>query len=235
MGVPDWSQAALRELLANSLTHRDYAVPGVVHVRWQDATITIANPVDPRVTARPGAALAGLPQAPNALLVDAFRRAGIARRTGSGIGRAVADQLRLGLAAPRFDHADQRRVVAELPARPADLAFARFVVARDRLGQPLDRADLQLLTAVTQRGALRTADAAALLTTDRAQARVKLFGLLRTGLVTVHADGAGRTWQASTRLRQDLHDSALHVRAQLTSGQGSGMGVQQAAEASQGS
>ncbi|MCM3884424.1 hypothetical protein ND747_12265 [Frankia sp. R82] len=239
LGVPDWSEAALRELLTNALIHRDYAVPGVVYVRCGDSGIAITNPVDPAATARPGAALTGVPQAPNALLVDAFRRAGIAGRTGGGIGRAVADQLRLGLAAPRFDHPDARSVVAELPAQPADLAFARFVVARERLGHPLDRADLQLLTAVLHRAPLRTADAAALLTTDRGRARAKLFGLLCAGLVTVHSDASGRTWHPTAKLRSDLHDSATHVRAQLAparpDGGRSGTGVQQAAEAGQGS
>lgn len=214
--VPACSEQAFRELLTNALTHRDYTVPGVVHVRWGEDGIQIANPARLGVDPRPGTALSGLPVARNPLLVDAFRRAGIAQRTGRGVGRAIAEQLRHGLAAPRFERSTDRAVIALLPGDDPDLAFARYVVAREHLGQPLGRAHLQLLTALIHRHRLRTAEAAALLTTDRSHARATLFGLLRAGLVQVSGDSAGRTWQLTDQVRRDLRDSAAHVRDQLT-------------------
>jgi ATP-dependent DNA helicase RecG len=216
--VPAWSEQAFRELLTNALIHRDYAVPDVVHVRWGEGGIEITNPARPDAGSRPGTALAGLPGTPNPLLADAFRRAGIAQRAGLGIGRAIAAQLRHGLAGPRFERSTERTTVAVLPNDPPDLAFARYVVARERRGEPLGRAELQLLTAMLRRHRLRTAEAAALLTTDRTQARATLFGLLRAGLVRVDADGAGRTWLLTDQVRHDLRECAAHVRAQLTGG-----------------
>ncbi|WP_313949797.1 ATP-binding protein [Frankia sp. ACN1ag] len=212
--VPAFSEEAFRELVTNALTHRDYDVPGAVHVRWADDRIEITNPVAPAAGPPPGTALTGPPRPRNPLLADAFRRAGIAQRTGHGIGRAVADQLRHGLAAPRFGHPTERTIVATLPATPADLAFARYVAARERLGRPLGRADLQLVTALRQTHRLRTAQAAALLGVDRSQARAQLISLLHAGLVQVGGDGAGRTWHLTDQVHRDLRECAAHVRAQ---------------------
>ncbi|WP_248817075.1 ATP-binding protein [Frankia sp. AgB32] len=219
VAVPAWSEQAFLELLTNALVHRDYTVPGVVHVRWGDGGVEVSNPARPGTGVRPGAALEGLPEAPNPLLVDAFRRAGIAQRTGLGIGRAVAAQLRHGLAAPRFERSTDRTVIAVLPGEPADLAFARYVVARERHGEALGRAELQLVTAMLRGHRLRTAEAAALLTADRSRARSILFGLVRAGLVQVDADGAGRAWSLTDQLRHDLRACAAHVRAQRTGDQ----------------
>ncbi len=214
--VPAWSEQAFRELLTNALVHRDYTVPGVVHVRWREGGVEVSNPARPGAGARPGAALEGLPEAPNPLLADAFRRAGIARRTGLGVGRAVAAQLRHGLAAPRFERSTDRTVVAVLPNEPADLAFARYVVARERRGEALGRAELQLVTTMLRRHRLRTAEAAALLTADRSRARAILFGLVRVGIVQVAADGAGRTWSLTDQMRHDLSECATHVQGRRT-------------------
>ncbi|EIV93803.1 ATP-binding protein [Frankia sp. QA3] len=215
--VPAFSEQAFRELITNALTHRDYDVPGAVHVRWTDDRIEIANPVGPAAGPPPGTVLAGPPRPRNPLLVDAFRRAGIAQRTGHGISRAIADQLRHGLAAPRFDRPAERTVVAALPATPADLAFARYAAARERLGQPLGRAELQIVTALRHGHRLRTAQAAVLLTTDRSQARAHLIGLLQAGLVQVGGDSAGRTWHLTEQVRRELRECAEHVRAQTSS------------------
>jgi ATP-dependent DNA helicase RecG len=212
--VPACSEEAFRELVTNALTHRDYDVPGAVHVRWADDRIEITNPVAPATGPLPGTALAAPPRPRNPLLTDAFRRAGIAQRTGHGIGRAIADQLRHGLAAPHFDHPAERTIVATLPATPADLAFARYVAARERLGRPLGRAELQLVTALRRTPGLRTAQAAALLGVDRSQARTHLIGLLHTGLVHVGGDSAGRTWHLTDQVHRDLRECAAHVRTQ---------------------
>ncbi|MCM3921508.1 hypothetical protein ND748_07480 [Frankia sp. AiPs1] len=212
--VPAFSEEAFRELVTNALTHRDYDVPGAVHVRWADDRLEITNPVAPAAGPLPGTALAGPPGPRNPLLADAFRRAGIAQRTGHGIGRAIADQLRHGLAAPHFDHPAERTVVATLPATPADLAFARYVAARERLGRPLGRAELQLLTGLRRTPRLRTAQAAALLGVDRSRARAHLIGLLHAGLVQVGSDGAGRTWHLTDQVHRDLRECAAHVRTQ---------------------
>ncbi|CAJ60111.1 conserved hypothetical protein [Frankia alni ACN14a] len=216
--VPAFSEQAFRELITNALTHRDYEVPGAVHVRWADDRIEITNPVAPGAGGPPAAALAGPPRPRNPLLADAFRRAGIAQRTGHGISRAVADQLRHGLAAPHFDHPAERTIVATLPAVPADLAFARYVAARERLGRPLGRADLQLITALRQTPRLRTAQAATLLGVDRSQARAHLIRLLHAGLVQVGGDSAGRTWHLTDQVHRDLRECAAHVRAQTAVG-----------------
>jgi len=44
VGVPDYSERALREAVANALIHRDYSRLGAVHIQWHDDRIEISNP-----------------------------------------------------------------------------------------------------------------------------------------------------------------------------------------------
>ncbi|MCL9796404.1 transcriptional regulator, partial [Frankia sp. AgKG'84/4] len=53
VAVPTWSEQAFRELLTNALVHRDYAVPGVVHVRWREGAVEVSNPARPGTGTRP--------------------------------------------------------------------------------------------------------------------------------------------------------------------------------------
>ncbi|MGH3873548.1 MAG: ATP-binding protein [Pseudonocardiaceae bacterium] len=63
--------------------------------------------------------LVAAPQPRSPLLADAFKRTGLVERTGRGINRMFAEQLRVGRPAPDYGRSTDRQVVAVLPGGPA--------------------------------------------------------------------------------------------------------------------
>ncbi|WP_428842138.1 ATP-binding protein [Prauserella muralis] len=54
----------------------------------------------------------------NGLLADAFKRTGIVERTGRGINRMFAEQLRVGRPAPDYGRTTDQQVAAIVPGGP---------------------------------------------------------------------------------------------------------------------
>ncbi|MEX5636750.1 ATP-binding protein [Parafrankia sp. FMc2] len=222
-GVPAYSEQAFRELLANALVHRDYGVTGAVHVQWTSEGIEISSPGgfagsgspgDPPAsrTAAPG--LLSPPPVPRSpLLADAFRRAGITDRSGRGIRRAHAAQLRSGLAAPDLRRSTADGVVAVLPTQPADLTFALFALGRAAAGSPLELPDLIVLSTALRDRALRTAEVATLFGCDKDRARQHLSGMLARGLMEIGGDRGTRVWLPSAQVRRALREATAQLRA----------------------
>ena len=59
---------------------------------------------------------------------DAFKRAGLAERTGRGVSRMYSALLRVGRDGPDFSKSSDRLVCVELPTTQADLAMTRFIL-----------------------------------------------------------------------------------------------------------
>ncbi|MGV8174809.1 MAG: ATP-binding protein [Methanothrix sp.] len=100
IGIPDYSEHALREGLANALIHRDYSRLGAVHVQWHEDRIEISNPGGFPEGVRLDNLLVTPPRPRNPSLADAFKRAGIVERTARGIDTIFFEQLRSGRPAP---------------------------------------------------------------------------------------------------------------------------------------
>jgi ATP-dependent DNA helicase RecG len=80
VGVPDYSERALREALANALIHRDYQRLGAVHFQWHPDRIEVSSPGGFPEGVRLDNLLVTAPRPRNPLLADAFKRAGIVER-----------------------------------------------------------------------------------------------------------------------------------------------------------
>ena len=100
--VPMVDMAAFREAVANALIHRDYHRLGAVHVRLDDAGLTVSNPgglVD-------GVTLANLlttePRPRNRTLADAMKRVGVVERSGRGVDKIFRGLLKFGRPAPDY-------------------------------------------------------------------------------------------------------------------------------------
>lgn len=111
VGVPEYSERAFREAVANALIHRDYTRLGAVHIQWYDDHLVISNPGGFPEGVRLDNILVTPPRPRNPLLADAFKRAGIVERTGRGVDIIFTEQLRTGRPAPSYarSHADGRR------------------------------------------------------------------------------------------------------------------------------
>jgi ATP-dependent DNA helicase RecG len=151
--VPNVDRSAFREALVNALTHRDYTQIGAVHVQWHTRELVISNP---------GGFVAGVtvenllsvpPRPRNPRLADAFKRLGLAERTGRGVDKIFAGLLRFGRRAPDYGSSNSSTVVVRLSCAEADLAFLRMVVeAERRSGASLPVEALLVLGALRDQG-----------------------------------------------------------------------------------
>ncbi|OAA25218.1 ATP-dependent DNA helicase RecG [Frankia sp. EI5c] len=212
ISVPAYSETAYREALANALIHRDYTARGAVHVQWQDDQLEISNPGGFPGDITVDNFLIAPPRPRNPRIADAFKRAGIVERTGRGINRIFAEQLRFGHSPPDYARSTQESVVVVLPGGEADLPLIRYVVEQERQGQPLTLPDLQIVTELLHQGRLRTGEVAAVLQVGEAEARRQLARMVTRGLVAERGGGKGRTWHLAAAVYRELREPAAYVR-----------------------
>jgi ATP-dependent DNA helicase RecG len=212
VGVPDYSERALREATANALIHRDYHRLGAVHFQWHDDRIEISNPGGFPEGVRLDNLLVTAPRPRNPLLADVFKRAGIVERTARGIDTIFYEQLRNGRPAPSYARSDDTTVAVVLPGGQANLDFIRLTVEEGQAGRVLGLDELLVLNSLWQERALTTEDAARLVQKPETEARTALHRLLEAGLVEERGVKKGRTWHLSAAIYQYLGEKAAYVR-----------------------
>lgn len=183
IGIPNYSERAFREGVANALIHRDYIRLGAVHVQWHQDHIEISNPGGFPEGVRLENLLATQPRPRNPLLADAFKRAGLVEKTARGIDTIFFEQLRNGRPVPSYERSTEVGVVLVLPGGKADLGFARFVAEEGEAGRPLALDDLLLLSSLRAAHRMTIAEAAAVLQKPAREARDRLDHLVEAGLV----------------------------------------------------
>jgi ATP-dependent DNA helicase RecG len=211
--VPTFDKRSFREALVNALTHRDYTRLGACHVRWESDGLTISSPggfVE-------GVSLKNLlvvePKPRNPLLADAFKRIGLAERTGRGVDLIFQGPLRYGRPEPDYSRSDSSQVVVRFSSASADLDFLRMILEieeRTNTAIPIDalivlsrlrrerRMDIHLLASAIQK--------------DDSTARAVLERLMEIGLVEAHGVKKGRTYTLSARVYQRLNQKAGYIR-----------------------
>lgn len=190
--LPTVTAATVRECVANALVHRDYTIRDKVTARVDGGGMRVTSPGGlPR-----GISLANLldeTRARSTALADAFRRVGYVERTGRGVPRMYAEQLRNGRPAPDYAGTTFDRVSVTFPADGADLELALFFHEWEAGGRvPLQARELQAIRAVRD---LRDP------TTDELSERLRLSGdatreitrrLSDLGCVEIRGRGPGR-------------------------------------------
>jgi ATP-dependent DNA helicase RecG len=214
VGVPDYSERAFREAVANALIHRDYTRLGAVHIQWHDDRIEISNPGGFPEGVHLNNILVTPPRPRNPLLADAFKRAGLVERTGRGIDIIFTEQLRYGRPTPSYERSTPADVVLVLPGGRANLAFVRLVVEENQAGRLLRLDELLLLNALWQERSLTAAQAARLLQKSDADARAVLERLVEAGLVEGRGERRARTYHlsAATYRRQGMPSAYVRQR-----------------------
>ena len=180
--VPEYSDKAFREGLANAFVHREYrGFASPVRVQWHSDRIEISNrggfPLgvhpDTRIAncevrsageggllgIHPANLLRALPRSRNPLLADAFRRIGIVECTGLGIDTIFVEQLRTGHTPPSYEKSTADDTVLELRSGEINPGFVRFVAERYRDGDPLSQNELLLLSAFRSKRNMTVSDA----------------------------------------------------------------------------
>ena len=212
VGVPDYSERALREALANALIHRDYQRLGAMHFQWHPERIEISSPGGFPEGVRLDNLLVTAPRPRNPLLADAFKRAGIVERTARGIDTIFYEQLRNGRPAPSYARSDSTGVVVVIPGGEANLEFVRLLVTEAQRGLMLGLNELLILNALWQERDMETAAAARLIQKPDAERRAALHRLVEAGLVEERGQKKGRTWHLSAAAYRALGDKAAYVR-----------------------
>lgn len=213
VAVSTYSPTAFREALANALIHRDYTRRGAVHVQWTEDQLEISSPGGFPPGVRLDNLLVTPPHPRSPLLADAFKRAGLVERTGRGINRMFAEQLRLGRPAPDYGRSSADHVVAVLPGGAANLALTRWVLEQEaRQGVPLSLADLQVLTELLRDRRATTTELAAVLQRSDGETRVVLSTMVERGWVQARGEGKGRSWHLSAAVFRAIDAPAGYVR-----------------------
>src|SRR3990172_3659086 len=158
VGVPDYSERALREALANALIHRDYQRLGAVHFQWHPDRIEISSPGGFPEGVRLDNLLVTPPRPRNPLLADAFKRAGIVERTARGIDNIFIEQLRNGRPAPSYEASTEASVTLTLSGGATNLEFVRMVVEEGQAGREVGLNDLLVLNQLQHDRHLATSD-----------------------------------------------------------------------------
>ncbi len=211
--IPSVEPHAFREALVNALTHRDYARLGAVHVQWLDDALEIGSPGGFIEGVSADNLLVVQPHPRNPLLADAFKRLGLAERTGRGVDRIFEGLLRTGRKPPDYRRSDATAVVVRLPIGDADLAFVRMVVEAERTRGKLMPIDaLLVLGAVRDSGRIDAARAAEASQRSEDEARTTLRALVEAGLVEAHGQTRGRTYTLSSKVYRSLGNPAAYVR-----------------------
>ena len=214
LGLPLYSEIAVRELIANALVHRDYSINGQVRVAVEGSqALSVSNPGGFPDGITIHNLLTAPPHARNPLIADAFKRAGLVERTGRGVNRAYRNQLALGRPRPDYSRSTQAWVEARLPAGPTDNELAVFVAASARNGRPLDLQTLQVLHEVRAESRVTSARAGELLHVGTDDARSVLNSLVERGLLEPRGEGRGRTYHLAAALYREIGESAAYVRA----------------------
>ena len=211
--VPLVDLAAYREAVANALIHRDYHHLGAVHVRLDDAGLTVSNPgglVD-------GVTLANLlttePRPRNRALADAMKRIGVVERSGRGVDTIYRGMLKFGRPAPDYSRTGAASVVVRLPTDAADLEFRRLVVEEERRRNsqlPID--SLIALAALRELKRVSADELAGRIQRDAASAKQTLEALTEAGLVEAHGSARGRSYTLSAAVYQAAGDKAGYTR-----------------------
>lgn len=212
IGLPRYSQVAVRELVANALVHRDYSLNGQVRVAIEATTLSVSNPggfpdgitIDNLLTAPP--------QARNPLIADAFKRAGLVERTGRGVNRVYRHQLAIGRPQPGYSRSTRAWVEARVAAGTADRELAAFAAAAARDNNALNLQTLQVLHEVRAESRITSVRAGELLHITPEGARSVLNELVERGLLETRGEGRGRTYHLAAELYRHMGEPAAYVR-----------------------
>lgn len=211
--VSTYSETAFREALANALIHRDYTRRGAVHVQLSEEQLEISSPGGFPSGVRLDNLLVTAPHPRSPLLADAFNRTGLVERTGRGINRMFAEQLRVGRPAPDYGRSTDEQVVAVLPGGTANLSMTRWVVEQEsQQGAPLGLPELQVLSELMRERRAKTSALAHVLQRTDAETRNLLARMVERGWVEARGEGKGRTWHLSAAVYRVLEAAPGYVR-----------------------
>ena len=124
--LADLPDTAVREAVINAVMHRDYRVPGEIHVEHAPTRLAVTSPGPFVSGVTADNVLTTSPRARNPNLANAVRTLDLAEAAGVGVDRMYAAMARVGHQPPVYD-ADLQRVRVTLLGGAPNAYVARFV------------------------------------------------------------------------------------------------------------
>lgn len=224
VAVPTLDRSAFREALVNALSHRDYTRLGAVHVRFEmkpgeGGTLGRGGQL---VVSNPGGFVDGVsqenilvtePRPRNPTLADAFKRIGLAEKTGRGVDLIYKGLLRYGRPSPDWSGTTPSTVAVRLDCGEADLAFLRLVIEEEQRGRaPMPIDTLIVLSRLRTARRLDIAELGAAIQKSPVAARTVVERMVEAGMVVAHGVKKGRTYTLSADLYRRMGQQAGYIR-----------------------
>lgn len=215
IGIPRIPPIAVRESIANALTHRDYAELGPINVQLSESAFRVASPGGFPA----GITLATLledsrPRSP--ILAEVFKRAGVVDRAGRGVSQMYQQLLRAGRGEPDYSASSGSAVIVTTPTSAADLEMVRFIVEfEDEKGSVLNLHQLRVLHELKLAGPQTAAELVEGLHESTAVIRAQLARLAAEGLVEPRGGGRARRYHLTAAFYR-LAEATQYVRLQDT-------------------
>lgn len=129
--IPTFNEKAIREVILNAVSHRDYREAGSIWIKQYPRKIVVASPGGFPSGITPSNML-WKQQPRNRRIADIFNKCGLVERAGQGADRIFEESIRQGKPLPNFAHTDEHEVVLTLDGQIQDESFLRFL---EKIGQ----------------------------------------------------------------------------------------------------
>jgi ATP-dependent DNA helicase RecG len=178
---------------------------GAVHIQWGREDVVISNPGGFVEGVTLENLLVAPPRPRNPSLADAFKRFGLAERTGRGVDKIFAGMLRYGRPRPNYGQSDATSVVVRLHHSTPDLPFLQLIVEeKGRIGASLPVDSLIALAELRDARRVTAIQVAVAIQRDEASAKRVLERLVEAGLAEAQGNTRGRTFALSARAYREL-------------------------------
>lgn len=213
VGIPNFSEAAVREAFHNALLHRDYARRGTVQVVWRNDGIEIASPGGFVHGVSHASLLSIGPRPRNPRLAEALRRIGLVERTGRGIPRMFEGQLLYGRSAPDYSRSTNDEVRVLLAGGEANVGLTRYLLGLRERGIRTDAEELLLINRLEQERRNDATRAGEIIGRSAEVAIGILERLVEAGALERRGDGPRRGYHLSGGVYAALGNHAGYARA----------------------
>ena len=211
--IPEFSEISLREGLVNAFCHRDYSILQMVRIVIDDDGLTINSPggfiegvtLDNLLTVEP--------HGRNPALADAFKRIGLAERTGRGIDRIFEGSMIYGRPLPDYSESTPRNVRLFIQRAEPDLPFMKMLLDEEnKTGRTFPTNSLLILSALRTSRRLGLKDIEEATHISRTRLKASLERLVESGLIEGLGSASGREYiiSAETYWKQGNPTGYIH-------------------------
>ena len=178
--IPEYSAEAIRETIANALSHRDYTYPNSIQIQLFSDELTVTSPGGLPRGVNIDRLLTASPSPRNRRLSEALYRLKFSEGSGRGVDFIYYGQARYGRPAPDYSMSDNDRVSVRIPGGKANLDFCKLVLS---INATLNIQQMFLLNAMFLAKSITLNDAVRVLQISHTQVREILMSMHRMGLI----------------------------------------------------